>query len=118
MAGEWVEERKVGVGHSGEIPPLSSISAETASDWVRDVAWAPNTAMPFNVIASCSEDKTVKIWKQVIARSLELNMHRDCSLVGEGGPLAQLHHALLRCSSVATELVRHRWEKNDCHHIS
>ena len=50
MAGEWVEERKVGVGHS---------------DWVRDVAWAPNTAMPFNIIASCSEDKTVKIWKQV-----------------------------------------------------
>lgn len=33
-------------------------------DWVRDVAWAPNTAMPYNLIASCSEDHSVKIWKQ------------------------------------------------------
>ena len=65
MAGEWVEERKVGVGHSGEIPRFRSFPADYVADWVRDVAWAPNTAMPFNVIASCSEDKTVKIWKQV-----------------------------------------------------
>mmetsp|Transcript_12017 Transcript_12017/g.18155 ORF Transcript_12017/g.18155 Transcript_12017/m.18155 type:complete len:305 (+) Transcript_12017:94-1008(+) len=34
------------------------------TDWVRDVAWAPNTGMPFNIIASCSEDRTVVIWKQ------------------------------------------------------
>lgn len=34
-------------------------------DWVRDVAWAPNTAMPYNIIASCSEDRTVIIWKQL-----------------------------------------------------
>jgi WD40 repeat protein len=33
-------------------------------DWVRDVAWAPNTGMPFNIIASCSEDRSVFIWKQ------------------------------------------------------
>jgi hypothetical protein len=33
-------------------------------DWVRDVAWAPNTAMPYNMIASCSEDRGVFIWKQ------------------------------------------------------
>ena len=33
-------------------------------DWVRDVAWAPNTAMPYNIIASCSEDRSVLIWKQ------------------------------------------------------
>lgn len=33
-------------------------------DWVRDVAWAPNTGMPYNLIASCSEDRTVFIWKQ------------------------------------------------------
>lgn len=35
-----------------------------ALDWVRDVAWAPNTAMPYNIIASCSEDRKVIIWKQ------------------------------------------------------
>jgi protein transport protein SEC13 len=32
--------------------------------WVRDVAWAPNTAMPFNIIASCSDDKRVHIYQQ------------------------------------------------------
>ena len=25
------------------------------SDWVRDVAWAPNMGMPCNTVASCSE---------------------------------------------------------------
>jgi protein transport protein SEC13 len=46
----WVkEEQKVGLPHS---------------DWIRDVAWAPNTAMPCNIIASCSEDRTVYIWKE------------------------------------------------------
>ena len=33
-------------------------------DWVRDVSWAPNTAMSYNIIASCSEDRAVYIWKQ------------------------------------------------------
>ena len=33
-------------------------------DWVRDVAWAYNTGMPCNTIASCSEDKRVIIWSQ------------------------------------------------------
>lgn len=33
-------------------------------DWVRDVAWAPNSSMPYNIIASCSEDRSVFIWKQ------------------------------------------------------
>jgi protein transport protein SEC13 len=33
-------------------------------DWVRDASWAPNTALAYNIIASCSEDHTVYIWKQ------------------------------------------------------
>jgi protein transport protein SEC13 len=33
-------------------------------DWVRDVAWAPNVGVPVNVIASASEDQTVRIWSQ------------------------------------------------------
>ena len=33
-------------------------------DWVRDVAWAPSIIPGLSVIASCSEDKTVIIWKQ------------------------------------------------------
>jgi protein transport protein SEC13 len=35
-----------------------------ANGWVRDVAWAPNTSMPFNIIASCSDDNFVRIYQQ------------------------------------------------------
>lgn len=31
---------------------------------VRDVAWAPNTATPASIVASCSEDGGVVIWTQ------------------------------------------------------
>jgi protein transport protein SEC13 len=41
-----------------------SQTAPPHSDWVRDVAWAPNSAIPYNIIASGSEDRTVYIWKQ------------------------------------------------------
>eukprot|EP00940_MAST-03C_sp_MAST-3C-sp2_P002014 g2014.t1 len=37
-------------------------------DWVRDVAWAPNTGMMCNTIASCSEDGNVYIHTQVKAQ--------------------------------------------------
>jgi len=36
-------------------------------EWVRDVAWVPSGGMPYNMFASCSEDKTVVIWKQTEA---------------------------------------------------
>merc|ERR1711924_366862 len=38
-------------------------------DWVRDVAWAPNTGMLCNTIASCSEDGKVYIHSQKTAGS-------------------------------------------------
>mmetsp|Transcript_21142 Transcript_21142/g.35824 ORF Transcript_21142/g.35824 Transcript_21142/m.35824 type:complete len:320 (-) Transcript_21142:151-1110(-) len=34
------------------------------SDWVRDVAWAPSSSVPYSTFASCSEDRSVYIWKQ------------------------------------------------------
>lgn len=34
------------------------------TDWVRDVAWAPNMGMPVNTIASASQDGKVTIWSQ------------------------------------------------------
>jgi len=34
------------------------------SDWVRDVAWAPSLVPNVNIVASCSEDRTVLIWTQ------------------------------------------------------
>ena len=34
-------------------------------DWVRDVSWSPiPTSSSHSIIASCSEDKTVIIWKE------------------------------------------------------
>eukprot|EP00607_Mallomonas_marina_P009901 CAMPEP_0182419684 /NCGR_PEP_ID=MMETSP1167-20130531/4084_1 /TAXON_ID=2988 /ORGANISM="Mallomonas Sp, Strain CCMP3275" /LENGTH=305 /DNA_ID=CAMNT_0024594737 /DNA_START=64 /DNA_END=981 /DNA_ORIENTATION=+ len=49
--GGWSEEGKISV-------------SSPHSDWVRDVSWAPNTGMPYNIIASGSEDRTVYIWRQ------------------------------------------------------
>ncbi|KAI8813970.1 protein transporter SEC13 [Cladochytrium replicatum] len=37
---------------------------EGHSDWVRDVAWAPNMGLPNSELATCSQDKTVIIWTQ------------------------------------------------------
>jgi len=34
------------------------------TDWVRDVAWAPNLGMPRNTIASCGQDGRVLVWAQ------------------------------------------------------
>ncbi|KAJ3488600.1 hypothetical protein NLI96_g2720 [Meripilus lineatus] len=35
---------------------------EGHTDWVRDVAWAPNIGLPRSYIATASQDKTVLIW--------------------------------------------------------
>jgi len=48
--GEWEEEPS----------PLGEGASHT--DWVRDVAWAPAVAPGVDVVASCSEDRTVIIW--------------------------------------------------------
>lgn len=37
---------------------------EGHTDWVRDVAWAPNIGLPYSTIASGSQDNTVIIWTQ------------------------------------------------------
>ena len=36
-------------------------------DWVRDVAWSPNLGLAYDLVASCSEDQKVKIWKRTAA---------------------------------------------------
>lgn len=33
-------------------------------EWVRDVVWSPNVGIPCNVIASGSDDQTVRVWAQ------------------------------------------------------
>jgi len=46
----------------------TSITLDTSelahTDWVRDVAWAPALLPNHNMVASCSEDRTVLVWKQ------------------------------------------------------
>ena len=37
---------------------------QTHGDWVRDVAWAPSLGLTSSCFASCSEDKTVRIWAE------------------------------------------------------
>jgi protein transport protein SEC13 len=51
---------------SGSNPTSSSSSSAAAghTDWVRDVAWAPNLVPFHNTVASGSEDCTVLIWRQ------------------------------------------------------
>jgi len=52
-SGQWQEDT------------YATISKEMShSDWVRDVAWAPSILPNVNVVASCSEDRTVLIWTQ------------------------------------------------------
>lgn len=41
---------------------------EGHSDWIRDVAWAPNIGLPYDTIASCSQDRTVFIWQRANAK--------------------------------------------------
>jgi len=52
-SGQWQEDTN---------SPLSKELAH--SDWVRDVAWAPSILPNVNVVASCSEDRTVIVWTQ------------------------------------------------------
>ena len=37
-------------------------------DWVRDVAFSNNAGLPYDLLASCSEDKTVHIRKKVAGK--------------------------------------------------
>eukprot|EP01033_Poteriospumella_lacustris_P012968 gene12968-9277_t len=46
------------------VPVQEATKAEPHTDWVRDVAWAPNPSLPYSMFASCSEDRKVYIWRQ------------------------------------------------------
>lgn len=64
----WVYSYETGTWGADPTSP-SSNSASTATsaghtDWVRDVAWAPNLVPFHNTVASGSEDCTVLIWRQ------------------------------------------------------
>ena len=47
-----------------DLSPIADTDTIAHSDWVRDVAWAPSVLPNTNIVASCSEDRTVIIWTQ------------------------------------------------------
>ncbi|CAG8629470.1 1186_t:CDS:2, partial [Acaulospora colombiana] len=50
---------------------------EGHTDWVRDIAWAPNVGLQKNYLASCSQDKTVYIWTQDALKGWEKKLLRN-----------------------------------------
>jgi len=58
----------------------SSVPGVGHTDWVRDVAWAPGVVPGTSVIASCSEDRTVIVWKQGVVVAVD-----DDGAGGDGG---------------------------------
>jgi protein transport protein SEC13 len=60
----WVCRSAGGAAAAWEPDPSPVSSALAHSDWVRDVAWAPNLLPYHNTVASASEDGTVLVWRQ------------------------------------------------------
>ena len=58
----WVEQPETGQWAEDPSCPVSKDISH--SDWVRDVAWAPPILPNVNMVASCSEDRSVLIWTQ------------------------------------------------------
>lgn len=46
----------------GDLKPRE-IEIGQHDDWVRDVAWCGSIGLQYDMLASCSEDKTCKVWK-------------------------------------------------------
>jgi protein transport protein SEC13 len=51
-------------GWQPDSAPIDTSNGVSHTDWVRDVAWAPTLLPNHNLVASCSEDRTVILWKQ------------------------------------------------------
>jgi len=50
---------------------LGSQGNNAHEDWVRDVAWSNNVGTMKDMIATCSEDKHLKIWKNEHSKAKE-----------------------------------------------
>jgi len=60
----WVKNTSTGIWEQESFDTSTTAADCGHKDWVRDVAWAPTVIPGRSIIASCSEDKTVIIWKQ------------------------------------------------------
>ena len=59
---------------------------EGHTDWVRDVAWAPNIGLPRSYIATASQDKTVLIWTKDSPSAPWVKTALDPSASGAASP--------------------------------
>ncbi len=60
----WCKNPDTGIWEQEEFVVQSRNDGVRHKDWVRDVAWAPRVIPGRSVLASCSEDRSVIIWKQ------------------------------------------------------
>lgn len=58
----WARDAAAGRWEQEELKSAAPDVRHT--DWVRDVAWAPNVVPGRDILASCSEDRTVIVWKR------------------------------------------------------
>lgn len=58
------------------------------TDWVRDVAWAPNIGLPRSYIATASQDRTVLIWTKDTPTAPWVKTALDPSASGAAGAAA------------------------------
>lgn len=58
---------------------------EGHTDWVRDVAWAPNIGLPRSYIATASQDKTVLVWTKDSPTASWVKTQLDPSGEGKDG---------------------------------
>jgi protein transport protein SEC13 len=54
---------------NGQFDEMHTLKGHTK--WVRDVAWCPALGNPYDLIASASEDQTVRIWRITRDKNIE-----------------------------------------------
>ena len=69
-AAAWMQEGDALLGHT---------------DWVRDVAWAPNLGLPLNTLASAGQDGKVFIWAESAPGTWERTLLHDFQVWGCSG---------------------------------
>lgn len=65
------------LSETGDWQKVTTLEGHT--DWVRDVAWAPNAGLPYSTLASCSQDGLVLLWKQSEGEWSNMELCRDAS---------------------------------------
>ena len=83
------------------------------SDWVRDVAWAPSIGQAANVLASCSQDRSVLVWTEadgewVRAAVARATAHRVADIQGDQDRRARVADLVVAGREHPGRLQRHQ----------